>query len=67
MLAMSRSASPRLMSCANFPLIVAWNELATLAVLSYQGQTSVLTGLYSSSNELERSTSRSHGHFLYWL
>ena len=68
MLSRSISSSLRLMSGANFPPIVAWNVPATF-FFNFQGQTSFLTGsvLWSASDELERSSSPSHGHFLYLL
>ena len=64
---MSLSLSP--VTGAIFPPIIASEVQATSGSLSFQDQPLVLSGVAfsPSSDELERSSSPGHGHFLYLL
>ena len=66
MILVSMSSTLRLMGGVNFPHIVAWKCMPHLGPLTSQDQTLVLAGLAfsPSSDELERSSSPDHGHFL---
>ena len=66
MLSMFMSSSLMLMGGANFPPIVAWTVPATSGFLNLSSSNLSLdwVGFLVSSNELERSSSPGHGHFL---
>ena len=66
MVLMSMSSSLRPTSGVNFPHIVAWKVHATSSPLTSQDQTIILASFAFSppSDELERSSSPGHGHFL---
>ena len=66
MLSVAMSLSLRLMGNTNVPPTFVWNVPATSGFLKFSSQISVLTGLvfWSSSDELEWSSSSSRGHFL---